>query len=250
MPTATRSTPAKPRAVLFDAYGTLFDVYSVAQLAEQLFPGHGQAISVLWRDKQIEYTRLVTTSKRGPQRESVYQPFGQLTRAALTYAIKKIAVNDQATWTTSTFNAQFGNAIEQLMQQYLHLTAFPENTEVLQALQARGIVTGTLSNGDPAMLNAAVQSAGLQKLLSHIISVDSIRSYKTDPAAYALGTQATGLPADQILFVSSNAWDALAATWFGYQTLWVNRQGLPFEELGTQPTRVGTSLRDVMHFFN
>jgi 2-haloacid dehalogenase len=250
MPTATHSTPEKPRAVLFDAYGTLFDVYSVAQLAEQLFPGHGQALSVVWRDKQIEYTRLVTTSRRGPARESVYQPFWQLTRAALTYAIKKIAVYARSDWPSAEFDAQYGAQIERLMGQYRHLTAFPENTEVLQTLKARGIVTGTLSNGDPAMLNAAVQSASLAPLLDHVISVDSIRSYKTDPAAYALGTQATGLPAEQILFVSSNAWDALAATWFGYQTLWVNRQGLPFEELGTQPTRVGTSLRDVMHFFN
>jgi 2-haloacid dehalogenase len=246
MPIAPSSPYDKPRAVLFDAYGTLFDVYSVAQLAEQLFPGHGPALSVVWRDKQIEYTRLVTTSNHGAH----YQPFWQLTRAALTYAIKKIAANDRTTWTTGIFDTLYGNQAEQLMQQYLRLTAFPENKDVLQTLQARGIVTGTLSNGDPAMLNAAVQSAGFTALLHHVISVDSIRSYKTDPAAYALGTQATGLPAAQILFVSSNAWDALAATWFGYQTLWVNRQNLPFEELGTQPTRVGTSLRDVMHFFD
>ena len=250
MTTNTTQPLAKPRAVLFDAYGTLFDVYSVAQLAEQLFPGHGQAISLVWRDKQIEYTRLVTTSKHGPLRESLYQPFWQLTRAALTYAIKKVAAPTSIGSPVAEFDAQYGAKIEQLMQQYLHLTAFPENKEVLQALQARGIVTGTLSNGDPTMLNAAVESAGFGKLLGHVISVDGIRSYKTDPAAYALGTEATGLPAAQILFVSSNAWDALAATWFGYQTLWVNRAGLPFEELGTQPTRVGTSLRDVMSFFN
>jgi 2-haloacid dehalogenase len=246
MPTTPSSPPEKPRAVLFDAYGTLFDVYSVAQLAEQLFPGHGQAISVVWRDKQIEYTRLVTTSNHGAH----YQPFWQLTRAALTYAIKKVAAYASINWPAAQFDAQYGSQIKQLMQQYLHLTAFPENKDVLQALQARGIVTGTLSNGDPAMLSAAVQSAGFTELLGHVISVDSIRKYKTDPAAYALGTQATGLPAHQILFVSSNAWDALAATWFGYQTLWVNRQGLPFEELGTQPTRLGTSLRDVMAFFD
>ncbi len=250
MPAVTSLPFTTPRAVLFDAYGTLFDVYSVAQLAEQLFPGHGQAISVVWRDKQIEYTRLVTTSRRGPARESVYQPFWQLTRAALTYAIKKVAAYARSDWATDQFDAQYGAQVEQLMNQYRHLTAFPENTEVLQQLKARGIVTGTLSNGDPAMLQAAVQSAGLSQLLDHVISVDSIRSYKTDPAAYALGTQATGLVAAQILFVSSNAWDALAATWFGYQTLWVNRQGLPFEELGTQPTRVGSSLRDVMSFFD
>ena len=234
-----------PRAVLFDAYGTLFDVYSVGLLAEQLFPGHGQALSVLWRDKQIEYTRLVTTSKRGPNRESVYQPFWQLTRAALVFAINKIANYAYNTRATGDFNSQ----IDQLMNQYRHLSAFPENREVLTALKAKGIVTGILSNGDPAMLDVAVKSAGLNGLLDHVISVDPIRSYKTDPAAYALGEQACGLPASQIAFVSSNSWDALAATWYGYQTLWVNRQNAPFEELGIEPTRTGTSLRDVLSFF-
>jgi 2-haloacid dehalogenase len=242
-----RQPPATaPRAVLFDAYGTLFDVYSVAQLAEQLFPGHGQAISVLWRDKQIEYTRLVTTSNHGTH----YQPFSQLTRAALVFAIKKIAAHAHIHWAKDAFDAQYGAQIDQLMAQYQHLSAFTECAEVLQTLQARGIVTGTLSNGDMPMLQAAVSSAGLSALLDHVISVDGIRAYKTAPAAYALGEQATGLAAADILFVSANAWDALAATWYGYRTLWVNRAGLPFEELGTQPTRVGASLRDVLGFFH
>ena len=248
------ATPA-PRAVLFDAYGTLFDVYSVGVLAEQLFPGKGQALSGLWRDKQIEYTRLVTTSKRGPNRESVYQPFWALTRAALVFAINKLATPDNAiniiaayahgTGAKGTFYAE----IDQLMAQYRHLTAFPENKEVLAALKAKGIATGILSNGDPAMLEAAVTSAGLSGLLDHVISVDPIRTFKTDPDAYALCEKACGLPAHKILFVSSNSWDALAATWFGYQTLWVNRQNAPFEELGLLPTRTGTSLRDVLLFF-
>ena len=132
------------------------------------------------------------------------------------------------------------------MNQYRHLSAFPENREVLQALKSRGVVTGILSNGDPAMLAVAVKSAGLGDLLDHVISVDAIRKYKTHPDAYALGLQATGLDARQIAFVSCNSWDALAATWFGYQTLWVNRYQLPFEELGTQPLYIGSSLRDVL----
>ena len=98
------------------------------------------------------------------------------------------------------------------------------------------------------MLDVAVKSAGLDGLLDHVISVDSIRKYKTHPAAYALGEQATGLDAQQIGFVSCNGWDALAATWYGYRTLWVNRYQLPFETLGTQPTYTGSSLRDVMTF--
>lgn len=223
----------KPRAVLFDAYGTLFDVYSVGLLAEQLFPSHGDALGILWRDKQIEYTRLVTTSDHGAH----YQPFWDLTRAALRYACKRLSLLLSPA------------SEERLMNQYRHLSAFPEDREVLQALKARGVVTGILSNGDPEMLGIAVRSAALEGLLDHVISVDSVRKYKTHPQAYALGPAATGLEPRQIAFVSSNSWDALAATWYGYRTLWVNRSGLPFEELGTQPTRTGTSLRGVLAFF-
>jgi len=228
-----KSGHALPRAVLFDAYGTLFDVYSVGLLAEQLFPGKGQPLGVLWRDKQIEYTRLVTTSNSG----EFYQPFWDLTRAGLRYACKRLGLDLSAA------------SEERLMNQYRHLSAFPETREVLQALKARGIVTGILSNGDPDMLNIAVRSAGLEDLLDHVLSVDTIRKYKTHPDAYALGPQATGLPVRQIAFVSCNSWDALGATWYGYPTLWVNRYALPFEELGTQPTRTGTSLRGVLGFF-
>jgi 2-haloacid dehalogenase len=223
----------KPKAVLFDAYGTLFDVYSVGLLAEQLFPGQGQALGVLWRDKQIEYTRLVTTSDHGEH----YQPFWALTRAGLRYACKRLALELTP------------ESEERLMNQYRHLSAFPENREVLTALKAKGVVTGILSNGDPSMLGVAVRSAGLEGLLDHVISVDAVRKYKTHPEAYQLGLQATGLAARQVAFVSCNSWDALAATWFGYRTLWVNRYQLPFEELGTEPERTGTSLRDVLSFF-
>jgi 2-haloacid dehalogenase len=223
----------KPKAVLFDAYGTLFDVYSVGLLAEQLFPGHGAALGVLWRDKQIEYTRLVTTSNHGAH----YKPFWDLTRAGLRYACKRLGLDLSS-----------GDE-ERLMNQYRHLSAFPENKEVLSALKAKGVATGILSNGDPQMLGVAVRSAGLEGLLDHVLSVDGVRKYKTHPDAYAVGTQATGLDARQIAFVSCNSWDALAATWFGYRTLWVNRYHLPFEELGTQPTRSGTTLRDVLSFF-
>ena len=232
------TSPLPVRAVLFDAYGTLFDVYSVGLAAEQLFAGHGKALSQLWRDKQIEYTQLVTTCNHGAH----YQSFWDLTRAALVYAIKKIAVGAGIDWTSGTFDAK----VEHLMNQYRHLSAFPENREVLQTLKARGVVTGILSNGDPAMLAVAIKSAGLDGLFDHVISVDVVRKYKTHPDAYALGPKATGLEARHMAFVSSNSWDALAATWYGFQTLWINRQQLPFEELGTQPTHIGSSLRDVL----
>ena len=230
----------KPRAVLFDAYGTLFDVYSVGLLAEQLFPGQGARLATVWRDKQIEYTRLVTTSDHGAH----YRPFWAITQSALAFAIKLIEPAARSDWPAYETRAA------QLMNQYRHLSAFPENREVLQALKDRGIATGILSNGEPEMLGIAVRSAGLDGLLDHVVSVDGIRKYKTHPEAYALGELATGLPRGQIVFVSSNAWDALAATWFGYRTLWVNRQHLPFEELGTQPTRTASHLREVLAFFD
>jgi len=226
----TSSPSAVPQAVLFDAYGTLFDVYSVGLLAEQMFPGHGERLAQVWRDKQIEYSRLTSMSGR-------YRPFWELTRAGLRYAAQRLGL-------------QLGAAAEdQLMNQYSHLSAFPENHGVLQALRASGIRAGVLSNGDPQMLDVAVRSAGLSALLDPVISVDSVRRFKTDPAAYALGPQALGLAVSEILFVSSNGWDALGATWFGYQTLWVNRAGLPPETLDTPPTRIGSSLRDVLSFF-
>jgi 2-haloacid dehalogenase len=225
-----QSSPVAPRAVLFDAYGTLFDVYSVGLLAEQLFPGHGERLAVLWREKQIDYTRLLTMSGR-------YKPFWEVTRAGLRYAAARLTLPlDEATE-------------EQLMNQYRHLSAFPENREVLVELNRRGIVAGILSNGDPQMLGVAVKSAGLTELLTHVLSVHGVQRFKTDPAAYALGPQALKMPANDILFVSSNGWDAIGATWFGYTTLWVNRAGLPLEQLDTAPSRIGSSLRDVLDFF-
>lgn len=225
---------SRPQAVLFDAYGTLFDVYSVGTLAEQLFPGNGERLAAGWRDKQIEYTRL--TSMSSPSGEH-YRPFWELTRAGLQYAAARLGlVLDTA-------------SEDRLMNEYRHLSAFPENHEVLTELKSRGIPTGILSNGDPDMLGVAVKSAGFAPLLSHVLSVHPLRKYKTDPATYALGPQAFDLPAKDILFVSSNGWDAMGAAWFGYPTLWVNRAGLPPETLGTAPTRTGSSLRDVLSFF-
>ncbi len=220
-------SPSQPRAVLFDAYGTLFDVYSVGLTAEQLFPGRGEALATLWRDKQIDYTRLLTMAGR-------YQPFWELTRAGLRFAAQRLKLDMNAA------------AEDRLMNQYRHLSAFPENREVLAELQRRSIPAGILSNGDPDMLAVATKSAGFDGLLQHVISVHGVQRFKTDPAAYALGPQTLGLPARDILFVSSNGWDAIGATWHGYTTLWVNRAGLPLEHLGTEPTHIGTSLRAVL----
>jgi 2-haloacid dehalogenase len=221
---------AAPSAVLFDAYGTLFDVYSVGLLAEQLYPGEGDRLAQLWRDKQIEYSRIVSMSGR-------YRPFWQVTLSALRFAAERLGLPlDKANE-------------DRLMNQYRHLSAFPENREVLEALKARGVQAGVLSNGDPEMLAVAVKSAGFGDLLDPVLSVHETRRFKTDPATYALGPAALGIDARQILFVSSNGWDAIGATWYGYTTLWVNRAGAPLEQLGTAPTRTGRSLRDVLDFF-
>ena len=221
----------KIRAVLFDAYGTLFDVHSVALLAEQFFPGQGTPLSTMWRDKQIEYTRLVTMSGAA---DTLYRPFWDITRAALQYSAERLALDLSAPLE------------DRLMNEYRHLSAFPENREVLAELKRRGMPAGILSNGNPEMLDVAVKSAGFGDFLQHVLSVHPVRRFKTDPAAYALGPAAFGLPAREILFVSSNCWDAIGATWYGYSTLWVNRNGAPLDRLGTAPTRSGHSLRDVL----
>ena len=221
---------AVPQAVLFDVYGTLLDVYSVGLRAEQMFPGAGERLARLWRDKQIEYSRLVSMSGR-------YRPFWQLTRDALQVA-------------AATLRLPLATAGEDsLMNEYRHLSAFPENRAVLQTLAARGIRTGVLSNGDPEMLAIAMRSAGLTDLIDPVLSVHATRRYKTDPAAYALGPVALGLAAPEILFVSSNCWDAIGAAWYGFTTLWINRNDAPMEQLGIAPTSVGRSLRDVLEFF-
>ena len=219
-----------PEAVLFDAYGTLFDVYSVGLAAEQLWPGQGAALARLWRDKQIDYTRLCSMSGR-------YRPFWDLTRAGLRFATQALGlVLDRV-------------AEDRLMNEYRHLSAFPENREVLAALRQRGLRTGILSNGDPEMLAVAVKSAGLQDLLDVVLSAHTVQRFKTDAAVYQLGPAALGLPAKKILFVSSNCWDAIGATWFGHTTLWVNRSAAPLEQLATTPTRTGSNLRAVLDCF-
>ena len=222
-----------PAAILFDAYGTLFDVLSVADLAESFFPGKGLALSVLWRDKQIEYSRLVTTSNDGAH----YVPFSTLTKAGLQYAAKRFALN-----LTVSHEAA-------LMNQYLHLAVYPEVREVLQRLRAHGIVTGILSNGDPSMLDPLVRNAGLTNLLDHVISVDVVRKFKTHPQAYALGPQVMELPVQDIGFVSSNGWDALAAKWYGFRAIWINRHGLPEETIGHEPQQTGSDLTDILKLF-
>lgn len=222
------------RAVVFDAYGTLFDVYSISALAEKLYPGQGAALSVIWRDKQIEYTRLISLSDPHSQGSRHYQSFWDITRASLRYALARLGlVHTQA-------------HEDALMAQYAELTAFPENLGVLQALRQRGVATAILSNGSPEMLQSAVRSAGMADLLDAVLSVDSVRQFKTTPTSYQLVQDRLGFAPADVLFVSSNAWDALGATWFGFTTLWVNRQGLPPEAIGPAPHHTGHDLTEVL----
>ncbi|MBC7415694.1 MAG: haloacid dehalogenase type II [Herminiimonas sp.] len=217
------------QAIIFDAYGTLFDVYSIAALAEKRFPGQGDALATLWRDKQIEYTRLRTMC-------SMYKPFWEVTQDALVFSCKKLGL-------ALDFDAQHA-----LMAQYAKLPPFPENLSVLEQLRVQGFKLAILSNGNPQMLEAVVKAAGLQATFQHLLSVDSVRKFKTAPEAYQLGTDMFGIPAKNILFVSSNCWDVCGAAWFGYTTFWVNRAGAPLEELGVAPHAEGRSLTDLLAF--
>lgn len=223
------------KVVVFDAYGTLFDVYSIGALAEQLFPGQGAAISTLWRDKQIEYTRLISLSDPDPQKGSRhYLPFWDITRLALRYSLQRLGLPQRQA------------DEDALMGQYAKLDAFPENLPVLQQLKARGIPVAILSNGSPAMLAEAVESAGMQALVDAVLSVDAVRQFKTMPVSYELVLQRYHCAPSEVLFVSSNAWDALGATWFGFTALWVNRQGLPCETLGPRPAHEAQDLAGVL----
>ena len=223
------------KAVVFDAYGTLFDVYSIQTLAEEFYPGQGAEISVMWRDKQIEYTRLITQSDPHEASGSkYYQPFWELTRLALEYTLDRLKL------------ARTGGVVDGLMQQYAHLAPFPENLAVLKSLKKAGLPTAILSNGSPDMLESAVLSANMKDLLHHVISVDAIKLFKTSPESYGLVQKYLPLEKQEILFVSSNAWDALGATWFGFTTLWVNRQGLPYETIGPKPAYTGRNLANVL----
>lgn len=215
------------QAIVFDAYGTLFDVYSIGALAERLFPRRGAALADLWRAKQIEYTQLRTLC-------AVYKPFWEVTQDALVFTCKKLDLE-------LTLDAQ--NA---LMGEYARLQPFPENLAVLQELQRMGLKLAILSNGNPQMLEAAVEAAGMQGLFNHVLSVDAVKKYKTAPEAYQLAPDVFGLAPRHILFVSSNGWDVCGAAWFGYTTFWINRSGGPLEELGVAPNASGRDMSELL----
>jgi 2-haloacid dehalogenase len=217
------------RAIAFDAYGTLFDVHSVGQLVDTLFPGQGDALSQLWRLKQLEYTWLRAMSDR-------YVDFSRVTEDALRYAAQRLGL------------ALGDTTRAGLMDQYLRLSTFPEVGEVLHQLKAAGHGLAILSNGSPHMLAALCRHAELEGLFDHVLSVDTVKTYKTDFRAYRLATHAFNLSPREIVFVSSNGWDVSAGAWFGFRTFWVNRAGLPREELGVAPEAEGSTLAELPAF--
>ena len=227
------------KAVVFDAYGTLFDVYSIQLLAEELYPKKGADIAVKWRDKQIEYTRLITQSDPHKASGSQYfRPFWELTRLSLEYTLDRLKLDRNS------------GQVEKLMQQYAHLTPFPENLGVLQKIKSKGLTTAILSNGSMDMLTSAVKSAGMQDFIDHVISVDLIRLFKTSPESYGLVQLTIPVNKDEVLFVSSNSWDALGATWFGFKTLWINRQNLPYEAIGPRHDYAVSDLSKVIEILD
>ena len=222
------------KLIAFDAYGTLFDVYSMSQLAEEIFPGNGQALSLMWRDRQIEYTRLVTMSDPNPNGSKYYLPFWELTIRSLRYVCKRMGLNLSV------------EAEKRLMDQYAKLTSFEDGLSVLQSIKQKNISTAILSNGSREMLATVVESNGLKPYLDKVVTIEDVRLFKTAPQAYELLLKEFPVKKEEILFVSSNAWDALAAKWYGFDVFWVNRQGHPFEEIGENPDYQGSSLTEVL----
>jgi 2-haloacid dehalogenase len=222
------------KLIAFDAYGTLFDVYSMGKLAEDLFPGNGQAFALMWRDRQIEYTRLVTMSDPSPGGSKHYLPFWELTVRSLRYVCKRMNLNLSPDYE------------KKLMDQYAKLTGFEDSLHVLKTIKNKGIATAILSNGSREMLATVVESNGLTAHLDQVVTVEDVRLFKTAPQSYELLLKAFPVKKEEVLFVSSNAWDALAAKWFGFDVFWVNRLGHPFEEIGEKPNYEGDSLSKVL----
>jgi 2-haloacid dehalogenase len=206
-------------ALVFDAYGTLFDVHSVTRRAESLFPGKGAALSAAWRTKQLEYSWLRTLMDR-------YEDFDRVTRAALEWALESLELaRDDAT-------------CEALIAGYRRLDPFPEVRGALERLASRRALA-ILSNGHPGMLEALVDHNRMRALFrGGILSVDAVKRFKPAPPVYAIAEEALGLPRAMIGFVSSNGWDAAGAKAFGFRVFWLNRTGAPPERLGAPPDAV------------
>jgi 2-haloacid dehalogenase len=202
------------RALVFDAYGTLFDPFAAKTRAEELFPGHGAALSQAWRAKQLEYSWLRTLMGR-------YENFWKLTEDALIFACRSLKL--------SCDNHQR----QQLMQVYLTLPAFPEVKSALEKLSH--LPLSILSNGAPEMLAPLIAANGMAHFFQNIFSVDSLQMYKPRPEVYQYAATSLGTPKEAIGFVSSNYWDIAGAASFGFRTFWLNRNSVVADELSIKP---------------
>ena len=224
MPLPTTHPDAK--AVVFDAYGTLFDVHSaVARHAAAIGP-EAARLSEIWRAKQLEYTWVLSLAER-------YEPFWVVTERALDYAFARCPAIDRSVKPS-------------LLEAYRGLACYPEVPGVLDALRARRLKTVILSNGDMPMLRDAIASAGLAEHLDSVVSVDTVRVFKTSPRVYELALSALQLHPSDIVFVSSNRWDIAGAAAFGFDPVWVNRLGLPDEYPGLDPVVVVNDLSGLL----
>jgi 2-haloacid dehalogenase len=190
------------KAVVFDAYGTLYDIQSVASVTEEAFPGYGEIITQVWRIKQLEYTWLRSLMRR-------YEDFSLITRDSLAYTLKILGLEYDSA------------AFERIMDKYLHLDLYPDAMAALSAMQGRKLAI--LSNGSTGMLNALVANSGLDRVLDATISIDSEKIFKPAPEAYRLIETRLGVPPAEVLFISSNPWDACGAKAFGLNVAWIER---------------------------
>ena len=226
-PVQTSRSPGAIRALVFDAYGTLFDVYSVVSLCEQLFPGNGNALAVMWRVKQLQYSLLRSMMNR-------YRDFWNLTEDGLVYSAHSLKLDLTPAKRT------------RLMDAYLTLAAFPDVKVGLEQLKAIGVRLAILSNGEPKMLASATRSAGIASLLDAVISVDEIKTFKPSPRVYALVEPHLKVSARETGFVSSNNWDVNGAGSAGLTAFWIQRAAAePPEELGYPAARVVHAITDL-----
>ena len=214
-------------ALVFDAYGTLFDVHSVTALAERLFPGKGAALSAAWRTKQLEYTWLRSLMRQ-------YEDFSRVTLSSLDWSLEflKLEADDAAR--------------RSLFDEYRKLAVFPDVPAALEKLAATRALA-ILSNGHPDMLNAVVDHNNLRAhFRGGVLSVHPARIFKPDAAVYRIVEETLGVPRAVVGFVSSNGWDAAGAKTFGLQAFWINRSGAPVERLGVRPDATLRSLAELV----
>ncbi len=216
-------------AVIFDAYGTLFDVHSVVSVADKAFPGYGHKISQIWRQKQLEYTWLRSLMHR-------YADFESVNREALGYTLNHLKLDGHS------------DTIHALLNAYHQLEPYPEVTQALERLSPRTLAI--LSNGTLNMIETATRHAGMTPYFKHILSVDSLQTYKPDPQVYQYAVSTLRVPRERLLFVSSNGWDAAGAKSFGFIVGWINRQNQTPEALGVRPDFEAADLTALVDTFS